>query len=86
MKLILALCLVLTGCATNPCVLQTEPIHIDQRVFEPCENLVVPEGQITAEIILETTAANAVIYTSCKAKHDANIILIKKLTNQKDVK
>lgn len=74
----------LTACCSTVPVQPNRPINIDSRMLEPCKPLVVPKEPLTFESILENTKDNVLVYTDCKTKHDAAIVLLRELTNKKD--
>jgi hypothetical protein len=91
MKLFLiALLLVLTGCATKPkppdAVLPpTERVvHLDPKILASCDKLEPLPESATWEDVLNVTINNYEKYAACARKQENSIFLLKRFSNYKE--
>jgi hypothetical protein len=76
----LLILIMLTGCATTQPIITKEPVHIDQYMLESCKPITKPEINEFSDV-LTSTKEILTAYTECKNKLDANIIVLKKFSN-----
>lgn len=93
--LIIVLCLpMLTGCALfdffkkpDPPVITDKVVQIDPKLLEPCAPLArleIPQDTTNKEVFfIDNIGNNATIYAECAKKHEASVVVIKKLGNIK---
>lgn len=58
-----------------------EPMQIDQRLLEPCPDLVIPLTPLSPEQILVNSKENIAIHVICKNMHKASTEVLRKISN-----
>ncbi len=70
-----------TFCNYETVIPEAEPINISKELLEPCKRPVLPVLPLTYENILENNKNNMSLFIDCMNKMDANIVLLKKFSN-----
>mgnify|MGYP006392338703 FL=1 len=86
-KLLIYLSVLLISCSTpiKPTAILTDRVvHVDARALEPCNDLVSISDTASFEELLTSNLTNFQIYSECKAKQNASIVLLKQFANIKE--